>query len=63
MTIYKLTKLTMCKTIITALYNLPELVTEDNKVQWVDVKALMRNKIEDLQNRYDKAKRIINDRL
>ena len=53
----------MCKTIITALYNLPELVTEDNKVQWVDVKALMRNKIEDLQNRYDKAKRIINDRL
>jgi hypothetical protein len=58
----EITKLHMAKTIATALYNLPEFVTENNKVPWRYVKQLMRLKKEHLQSQYDKAFNILSDR-
>lgn len=57
-----ITKLEMAKTIATALYNLPKIVTENNKVPWRHVKQLMRLKKEHLQSQYDKAFKILSDR-
>ena len=52
----------MTKVIVTALYNLPELVTEKNKVAWKHAERLSRTKKENLQRDYDLAYRILSRR-
>ena len=52
----------MAKVVVTALYNLPELVTEKNKVAWKHAKRLSTMKKENLQRDYDLAYDILSRR-
>lgn len=58
----KLTKMDMAKVIVTALYNLDELVTEKNGVAWRHAKRLARLKKSHITSDYDRAVRILNER-
>ncbi len=60
----RLTKMDMAKVIITALYNMPELVTKDNKVRWKEaqMKAHKRT-VEELEYPYKLAHKILTDRI
>lgn len=59
----KTTNMDMAKVIATALFNLPELVTEKNSEAWKKAKSLARSKKEDLASYYEKAKKVLEDRL
>jgi len=59
---YQLTKLDMAKVVVTALYNLDGLVTEENEVLWKRVKRHARLKKEDLESSYKLAKKILGER-
>ena len=56
----KLTKMDMSKVIVTALYNLDELVTEKNGVAWRHAVRLARQKKDHIVEHYNKAVRILN---
>lgn len=58
----KLTKMDMAKVIVTALYNLDELVTEKNHVAWRHAKNLTKLKKEYLQEDYKRAVNILDNR-
>ena len=58
-----LTKMDMAKVIVTALYHLPELATEENKIAWKHAKQLARLPKEGLQSDYERACKILNERV
>lgn len=55
----KMTKMDMAKIIVTALYNLKALVTEDQRVAWKHAKKMARSKKEDLESMCNQAKAIL----
>ena len=60
MSIYKLTKMDMAKVIVTALYNLDNLVTEDKKVYWKHaVRMASQMKKDEIKIQYDRAYNIL----
>ena len=61
--IYKPTKMDMAKVIVTALYNLPELVTKDNRALWREAIVRSRAKKDRLTYHYAISKRILEDRI
>lgn len=59
----KLTKMDMAKVIVTALYNLSELVTEKNQVAWRHAKKLARQKKEHVIDNYNRAIKVLNNKI
>lgn len=59
----KLTKFDMAKVISTALYNLPELVTENNKQAWRYALKVSRMKKRYVESEYKKAVVILQRRV
>lgn len=57
-----LTKVEMTKVIVTALYNLNELVTEKNHVAWAHALKLARWKKKDLAPLYKNAYNILSNK-
>ena len=55
-------KIDMCRTIVTALWNMPAMVTEQNRVQWKEVQRMMRQPKERLQDQYNTAYKILYSR-
>ena len=56
------TKMDMAKVIVTALYDLPELVTEKQAISWKHAIRKSRGKKESLTHQYELAKRILEKR-
>jgi len=59
----KLTKMDMAKVVVTALYNLTELVTEKNSVAWNHAKRIARQKKDHVVEHYNKALAVLNKRI
>ena len=58
----KLTKMYKAKVIVTALYNLPQLVTEDNIVAWKSAKRMVRKlTTEQIDPQYQLAHKILTE--
>ena len=58
-----LTKLDMSKVVVTALYNLPELVVPENSIQWKHAVKMARCQHKDeLTIQYNRAHKILTDR-
>ena len=58
------TKLDKAKVIVTALHNLPHLVTEKDNIIWKEAKKLSRKSTSDqLQYHYELAHKILTDRI
>ena len=58
----KLTKMDMAKVIVTALYELDELVTENHKMAWSHAKKLCYWKKYQLKSDYERAYKILINR-
>ena len=59
----QLTKMDKARVIVTALYNLKKLVTEEKQLQWKAVKRIARQSTENLDPLYETAKRVLESRL
>ena len=59
----RLTKMDMAKIIVTALYNLPKLVTEDQSIYWRTAIKLSRRTVKHLTGDYNKAIKVIQERI
>lgn len=58
-----LTKMDMAKVIVTALFDLPELVTEEKfPVAWRTAGRIARDKKEVVEDHYKKAHKILSER-
>lgn len=58
----RLTKMDKAKVVATALYNLPELVTEKNTVAWRYAKKLTRSPMGNVDRLYELGKKVLEDR-
>lgn len=60
---YKPNKLDKAKVIVTALYNLDKLVTEEQVILWKKVKRWERMKVKHIQYQYELAMKILQEKI
>ena len=59
----RITKMDMAKVIITALHNLPKLVTEENSILWKEAQLKAKKRtVKELKYHYEIAHKILTNR-